>query len=512
MCDFRSKIFRNKKNWILFHCTIVVFLIVNTVEAQNNNWLDSDNDGIFDTQENKKRSSNVLSWTNRVNVYCPGNNIIFNRGYRGWSNGASSVRASELNYQTDYSYNFSITRSKVLLVGIGEDNISNNQSDLDLGVYVVKNRFFIVKDGEILAGEAKFNPNDIFRLAYQGSQVKLFKNDELLETLITGEGKDYRLQTSFYGFWRGFGKGFISNIKIESLFNNLDLDGDGLINSLDLDSDGDGCLDVLEAGFNDPDEDGILGFGIPKVNNTGKIISEEGYGCDDYYSNWYYWWWWRSRECNDLNYAFLNPNVQNCELLNYGLTINTVGLPESVFDVSYNDEIFQELTAGTEESIQFFETTEGVLNDLFISVKSTAERRATNIKVSQIDENEVTVFIDIQGVWLPLSSNFYSYDSGVLFFMNSESEEEANRGIFNLNLIDGVYYDSNSVLTMTVQEDVDLEGATLNLTMPDGSLVIINPSDNSSEFVWDGTSAPNGLYKFELNIQGKVFSGQFIRK
>ena len=38
-----------------------------------------------------------------------------------------------------------------------------------------------------------------------------------------------------------------------------DSDGDGVINSFDLDSDDDGCNDVIEAGNEDPDNDGLLG-------------------------------------------------------------------------------------------------------------------------------------------------------------------------------------------------------------------------------------------------------------
>ena len=50
-----------------------------------------------------------------------------------------------------------------------------------------------------------------------------------------------------------------------------DYDQDGIPNRIDLDSDGDGCDDVIEAGFSDPDWDGILGNGVPTVDNNGKI-------------------------------------------------------------------------------------------------------------------------------------------------------------------------------------------------------------------------------------------------
>ena len=54
---------------------------------------------------------------------------------------------------------------------------------------------------------------------------------------------------------------------------NGDSDGDGIINSFDQDSDGDGCDDVIEAGFSDPDGDGMLGGSPVVVDENGKVIS-----------------------------------------------------------------------------------------------------------------------------------------------------------------------------------------------------------------------------------------------
>ena len=56
-----------------------------------------------------------------------------------------------------------------------------------------------------------------------------------------------------------------------------DLDNDGLPNNLDLDSDGDGCFDTIEAGYLDPDQNGIIGFGIPEIDLNGKVLSSGGY-------------------------------------------------------------------------------------------------------------------------------------------------------------------------------------------------------------------------------------------
>lgn len=55
-------------------------------------------------------------------------------------------------------------------------------------------------------------------------------------------------------------------------------DGDTTNNYLDLESDADGCSDVIEAGFVDANNDGILGNSLPTtVNNNGIVTSGIGY-------------------------------------------------------------------------------------------------------------------------------------------------------------------------------------------------------------------------------------------
>jgi gliding motility-associated-like protein len=56
-----------------------------------------------------------------------------------------------------------------------------------------------------------------------------------------------------------------------------DFDQNGRVNSLDLDSDGDGCFDVIEAGFEDPDQDGILGITPVEVDSQGRVVGAGGY-------------------------------------------------------------------------------------------------------------------------------------------------------------------------------------------------------------------------------------------
>ncbi|WP_172675935.1 beta strand repeat-containing protein, partial [Croceitalea dokdonensis] len=56
-----------------------------------------------------------------------------------------------------------------------------------------------------------------------------------------------------------------------------DADNDGFINSIDLDSDNDGCLDTVEAGHADGDNDGILGNSPVTVDANGLVSGQGGY-------------------------------------------------------------------------------------------------------------------------------------------------------------------------------------------------------------------------------------------
>jgi gliding motility-associated-like protein len=69
----------------------------------------------------------------------------------------------------------------------------------------------------------------------------------------------------------GTGKPVVNKDGVASAVNNpTDTDKDGTPDWHDHDSDNDGIKDVVEAGFPDPDNDGFVGTGNPKVNQWGQ--------------------------------------------------------------------------------------------------------------------------------------------------------------------------------------------------------------------------------------------------
>jgi gliding motility-associated-like protein len=60
-------------------------------------------------------------------------------------------------------------------------------------------------------------------------------------------------------------------------FTIWDIDGDGIPNYIDLDSDGDNCNDVIEAGFSDNDNNGLIGTSPLTVNINGIPNVGQGY-------------------------------------------------------------------------------------------------------------------------------------------------------------------------------------------------------------------------------------------
>ncbi|MCO6173417.1 hypothetical protein NHF50_00005, partial [Flavobacterium sp. NRK F10] len=105
-------------------------------------------------------------------------------------------------------------------------------------------------------------------------------NDGILDTEEYAAGLPYPLADAdgdgVLNFLDPDLSGFI-DVNSDGINDNYDADLDGVLNQFDIDSDNDGCYDVLEAGFSDPDNNGTLGSLPDTVDSNGQITGEGGY-------------------------------------------------------------------------------------------------------------------------------------------------------------------------------------------------------------------------------------------
>ena len=457
--------------------------------------MDDDNDGILDVDENKRETSKLRQWVNRINVNTSSNNVLFQKGVAGWSNGAASSKFSEFGFDRDYDVSFRARDAQMAVVGFSTVDNSTDIIDIEYGLYFENSKFRIVNSGEFQNNPKPYKDVDNFKISYRGDEILYYHEDELIFSQEVLNDLDFQLDISFYGNPEGYGHGDLKDFTLAFSFSDMDLDNDGIINSLDLDSDGDGCFDVFEAGLQDPDEDGILGEGTPVVDADGKIISEAaGYGCSE------------GEECQEVSFNFLNANFNACEINNYGVVLDTRRMPLSQFNAIYRDETFNNQNAGTEESVLKIETAEAEVNEIFVKVLKSDQSRELSLKIVQAEDNTLQLLVDVNGEWKTFSSDFYLLENNTIIFRQGPSPDVISP--FKLNLQNGVYYDRSGPLELIVENAIDLTNSSMVINGPNGTSYTVLP--NGDIFSWDGIAAPSGNYHFQLIIQQKTFVGQFI--
>jgi hypothetical protein len=135
--------------------------------------------------------------------------------------------------------------------------------------------------GPIIGVRIRNSSNAIVSSFFSGTSLHNVGNTwvEQKSSFTTGPGIQYSIE--FYNIsTNGGGNDFsIDDIFIRRAIQsqNCDVDNDGFVNSLDLDADDDGCFDVIEAGYFDFDNDGILGTSPVIVTETGMVIGQGGY-------------------------------------------------------------------------------------------------------------------------------------------------------------------------------------------------------------------------------------------
>jgi hypothetical protein len=487
-------------NKALFLFLFALLLGLST-QAQQNNRLDTDsdgvidkkdvdddNDGILDRYENRVRKIPMKNWVNRVNVSVWRNDIYFRNGDFGWNNTVNSQPFNSFGFIKNYAVSFNAKVSTKAIVGFGIDENGPDRDDVDFGFLFNRGKFKVFCNGVAITNSKFYRFDDKFKIVYERNKLKFFKNDKLIEKVTVGNDIEFYLDTSFKGEYGYYRKAIFSNFQIFNSFGNRDLDGDGIKNSKDLDSDGDGCSDVLEAGFEDPDNDGILGAGIPVVNRRGRVISAEGY--------------------RDVNDDYLDPTTQPCDSDIEGITIDTKNLPSSEFEIIFGDTTIDNLVSGTEESETFVETGSSNGEDiiLLLNVFGTAANASLNLRITKSQE-EFQIEVFQNGVWLSLSEEFYNINGDTISFITGDAE---NISPFALTLVNGVEYDRLDPLEFKLVEMFSVDGGNLEIEGPNNFSINIDPDIPNNNFIWDGTQAQPGLYKFKIRLQEKIFNGQFL--
>ena len=273
---------------------------------------DSDQDGIIDNididKDNDGISNSVESFGDAsidfTNVESPSikfekdesinNSILENGGsivsipvgvnkFEGDENGMFKTTVSggsevQVNYTLRFKENLNIILS---------DN--PNVADVDYGdvfvikVYPITQNITLLDPNDNLLIDTNFDDifesgvlnhtaNEIiFKLKVNGSSTVDY---QFLASEITGISFTHkRNNTASSGFYNG-------KFSIENY--SIDTDEDTIVDYLDLDSDGDGCSDVIEAGFLDQDSNGIVGIGLPTIENNG--VDDKGGIIDHDYS------------------------------------------------------------------------------------------------------------------------------------------------------------------------------------------------------------------------------------
>jgi|GEM_PF-3186085 len=191
-----------------------------------------------------------------------------------------------------------------------------------------------------------------------------------------------------------------------------------------------------------------------------------------------------------------------------GITVNTQNLPIADFEIVFDGSTIDNLTSGSEQSEVFVDTTPAGGGDvsLLVNVASTNDRSALNLRINKI-QGVYSVEVFQNGQWRALSTEFYDVEGDTVTFTNGRVRYMVP---FTLNLVDGVQYDRSVPLEFELSALLSAQGASLQITGPNEFLANISPDVENNKFIWDGTQAQSGLYRFQLTLQQKIFNGQFI--
>ena len=236
--------------------------------------LDRDNDGILNEIESYGKGTIDFSNPENPEISLPDDptNAILSTGsttptsvnVTGNSTGqlTSVILPTGINEKTTYNFNPILPSNLPLNIRLEEVAGSTN-SDFEtftVVVYPPEKNITVLDPGEKLLIDDGTGFKRVPSVGISGNQLKFKYNPipfgsapfELFGIDIEGVDLIHELDASATS-------NATLKIMIEIFDYKNDSDGDGVINSFDLDSDDDGCNDVIEAGNEDLDNDGLLG-------------------------------------------------------------------------------------------------------------------------------------------------------------------------------------------------------------------------------------------------------------
>ncbi len=260
-------------------------------------------------------------------------------------------------------------------------------------------------------------------------------------------------------------------------YNLADTDGDSSFNYIDLDSDGDGCSDVIEAGFSDGNNDSLLGDNTVTTNKNGLV--------------------------NNANDGYTLPNPDY--LLIAPITINTQPLNTMVCETS-STTVF--VVSSEAELYQWEVSTDGInwntiTDNSNYTGSQTLDLTIMNVPLS-FDDYHYRVKLDRSGNSCGIYSDEVVLTVNPLPLANSPStyaqcDDDSNDGqaFFNLTL-DWIKEEVNSNhasegLVFSYYKD-QIEADSASNPIPDPTSYQ-DALGFSPETVWIRAEDPNGCFK-----------------
>ncbi|WP_281544687.1 S8 family serine peptidase [Grimontia sp. SpTr1] len=241
----------------------------------NNRDMDRDNDGIANNLESNINAS-VTDWpvlTGNANL--SQGTLVGNGGY--WQSQANSKRFSEYGFRSHYQLSFLVdSLGTYNMIGLGRDETSASYQDIDYAFYIVGSTLYIYESGASKGSFGGIAIGDTLSIQVADRVIAYFRNNELLRThVFEGETPDFYVDSSFYSGAVEISRFLLSPLPGAQFV--ADSDNDGIPNDLDLDSDNDAIPDVVEAGFEDVDNNftvdnfdpGATVANLPDSDNDG---------------------------------------------------------------------------------------------------------------------------------------------------------------------------------------------------------------------------------------------------